>query len=639
MHNYAGVSSGATDDLSNEIVVRGNSPSGVLWRLEGIQIPNPNHFGELGSSGGNISMLSSSTLSNSDFYTGAFPSEIGNATSAAFDLRLRNGNNEKREYAVMFGLLGIEAAAEGPFKKGGRASYLINYRYSTLGLMQRLGISPAGDVLPNYSDLSFKLNFPTKKAGTFSIFSLNGFSVASVDPPADRSEWDLDDDPGEGFEQLANTYNLGVGHKLMLNDKSYLHTVALYSKEDYDDFQYYLDTLQNYKRIDEYHDVSNTTTYRASMTYNRKINQRNSLRAGAIWSDQDLVFKSENRVDSLDRFITNYDNQATGGLLQAFAQWKHRLSEAVTINGGVHYSKLSFNSKHSIEPRLAFQWQAAPKVRLSLSSGVHSRMENLGYYFFEGTSFEGEPVKQKSDLGLPRAWHNVLGFDYFINDKMRIKTELYYQHQYNIAVATDIDYPFSMLNASEIWDYIELNEADEIGTGTNMGIDITFEKFLSRGHYYMLTGSIYDSKFKAANGEKYNTRFNGNYMLNLVGGKEWTLRKRKKKERTFGVNGKFVLAGGRRQTPLDEEATLREGDVIFDNSRLYSIKGDTYGRLDLGLSLTSNRAKSSHTIKLDIQNITNRENVYSFRYNPETLEKKAETQTGLFPFLNYRIEF
>jgi Carboxypeptidase regulatory-like domain len=191
--NYAGVAVGSSSDLSNEIVVRGNSPSGILWRLEGVEIPNPNHFGSMGGSGGGISMLSSSTLSNSDFYTGAFPSEFGNALSGVFDLNMRNGNNEKREYAVMLGALGLEGAVEGPFqpltpkgeRKGNGGSYLVNYRYATLGLLSAVGLNIAGDVTPKYSDLSFKLNMPTQRAGTFALFGLAGQNSAQFSPKAD----------------------------------------------------------------------------------------------------------------------------------------------------------------------------------------------------------------------------------------------------------------------------------------------------------------------------------------------------------------------------------------------------------------------------------------------------------------------
>ena len=120
--NFPGVTNSGDD---NSIVVRGNSPKGVLWRLEGIEIPNPNHFSALGSSGGSISMLNANVLGNSDFYTGAFVPEIGNALSGAFDLNFRNGNTERYEHTVQVGVLGVELATEGPFKKGGKASYLV----------------------------------------------------------------------------------------------------------------------------------------------------------------------------------------------------------------------------------------------------------------------------------------------------------------------------------------------------------------------------------------------------------------------------------------------------------------------------------------------------------------------------------
>ncbi len=188
--NFPGVS--ANGDGGNEIIVRGNSPKGVLWRLEGIEIPNPNHFSQLGNAGGAISMLSSSTLGTSDFFTGAFPAEYGNASAGVFDLNLRNGNTRKREYAFMIGALGIEAAAEGYFKKGGQSSYLVNYRYSTLGLLNKV-VDITGSYLPEYQDLSFKFNFPTQKAGTFTLFGLGGSNLSQNDPVADSSKWDEDD--------------------------------------------------------------------------------------------------------------------------------------------------------------------------------------------------------------------------------------------------------------------------------------------------------------------------------------------------------------------------------------------------------------------------------------------------------------
>ena len=301
--NYAGVSVGSGDDLMNEIIVRGNSPMGVLWRLEGIEIPNPNHFGAMGNSGGGISMLSSSILSNSDFYTGAFPSEFGNAQSSVFDLNMRNGNNEKREFSFMLGVLGIEASMEGPFSTNSKASYLINARYATLAALGELGLNPVGDVLPVYSDISFKFNFPTQKLGTFSLFGLGGANKAFEEPVADQTAWQFDDDRW-GFNERQKVGTIGLAHRLLLSDKSYLKTVVAASANIYEDDEYWLDETQNYQRhIDEVTTVSNNT-YRITSTYNHKFNARNTLRAGAIMSHLSFNFKyDEDEGEGLNRFF------------------------------------------------------------------------------------------------------------------------------------------------------------------------------------------------------------------------------------------------------------------------------------------------------------------------------------------------
>ncbi len=131
--SYAGVV--GTDDGNNGISIRGNTPNGLLWRMEGVDIPNPNHFANAASSGGGISILSAQLLSNSDFSTGAFAPEYGNALSGVFDLKLRKGNNEQWEHTVQAGILGLDLATEGPFSRKYKGSYLVNYRYSTLSIL------------------------------------------------------------------------------------------------------------------------------------------------------------------------------------------------------------------------------------------------------------------------------------------------------------------------------------------------------------------------------------------------------------------------------------------------------------------------------------------------------------------------
>ncbi|MGB1318256.1 MAG: carboxypeptidase-like regulatory domain-containing protein, partial [Flavobacteriales bacterium] len=222
--NFAGVR--GANDATNDIVIRGNSPTGLLWRLEDIDIPNPNHFGNLGSTGGPVSMLNSNVLSNSDFLTGAFPSDYGNGLSGVFDLRMRSGNNEKHEFLGQIGFNGVELGAEGPFSKKSGASYLINARYSTLALFALGGVDfGTGDAIPEYSDVSFKVRVPTKKAGIFEAFGMGG--ISSIDFIASESEDGASNFYSQGGLDIYDrtmTGVMGMSHTYLFKNASYIKT-------------------------------------------------------------------------------------------------------------------------------------------------------------------------------------------------------------------------------------------------------------------------------------------------------------------------------------------------------------------------------------------------------------------------------
>jgi len=635
--NYAGVATGAGDDLSNEIVIRGNSPAGVLWRLEGIQIPNPNHFGAIGGTGGGISMLSSSTLSNSDFYTGAFPGEFGNATSGVFDLNMRKGNNEKREYSFMLGALGLEFAAEGPFSKSSKASYLINYRYSTLGALSALGLNPAGDVLPAYQDLSFKINVPTKKAGTFALFGLAGNNTAKFDLQKDSLEWINNEDGEYGFIEESTSGTVGLSHRYLLSDKSYLRTVAIASYEQTFEDEYKLDALDDYKEIKEYREDINQTTFRVSSTYHNKINAKNSLQIGGIYSAMDFNFAISQRDDELDKLVNYFDNGGNSSFVQGFGQWKHRFNNRLTLNTGLHYSLMTLNNEMALEPRASLSWKLNDRQTVSVSSGIHSKMEHLALYLLEGELDDGTVINAKKHLGLSKSIHNVIGYDHVFGPKLRLKAEVYYQHLYNIPIDRDPAQNNSLVNSTDIYSMVGIDDAVADGTAQNVGIDLTLEKFFSDQYYFLVTGALYDSKYKAADGKNYNTRFNGNYQLNLLAGKEFTVGK--KKNKTFGINAKYALSGGGRYTPVDLAQSKLAGEAVYDESKRFEARSETYMRFDLGLSFRIDKKHMTHTIMLDVQNVTNRQNVYGYYFNSDANELQAYTQTGLFPNFNYRIEF
>ncbi|MGB1039206.1 MAG: TonB-dependent receptor, partial [Bacteroidia bacterium] len=456
--NFAGVTI-AGDDLSNEIVVRGNAPKGVLWRLEGIEITNPNHFASGGSQGGAISMLSSSTLGNSDFYTGAFPAEYGNALSGVFDLKFRKGNNEKRESAFMFGFLGLEASSEGPFSKDYEGSYLINYRYSTLGILEKMGVSPTGDLLPVYQDLSYNIFLPTKKLGNFSVFGVMGLNEAELKYDYDANDTtELTIDSYENFAEKGFVNNTGIKHIININNKGYLKTIASHSYSNtlaVDNVLEIDSTNRNKTIIFQEDDIKNIESqYRISSMLNYKLNSRNILRIGGIYSHIQYDFKST-FYDYLERstFEAFKDNNRSAQY-QAFGQFKSRLTSDLTLNAGIHYTKLQATQASSLEPRASLSFKSTKKSTITLSAGKHSKAEHLSLYMYSHKLDDGTYTQPNSELELSKAWHYVLAYDYKLNPNLRLKSEVYYQSLFDIPISSMPGSTISSLNTANYWEAI-----------------------------------------------------------------------------------------------------------------------------------------------------------------------------------------
>lgn len=631
--NFAGVSNNG--DMQNEIVVRGNSPKGLLWRLEGIEIPNPNHFGGLATTGGGISMLSSSTLGNSDFYTGAFPAEIGNATSGVFDLSFRNGNTNKKERSLMIGALGIEAAAEGPFKKGSKASYLINYRYSTLSLLKGF-LSNLQGVLPDYQDLSYKINIPTKNAGIFSLFGLHGYNKSIKDPVADSSKWN-DDNPNFKLDARGETGVAGLSHQYFFNKKSYIKTIFAGSGINYTSNYDTLNPSDKYKIIPVGRANQQERAYRLSVLYNNKINSKSTLRMGVIASHLTYKF-NDTYYDDVDKtWKTLFNTSGNTQYYQGYVQLKHRFNNAFAINMGVHGSYWALNKTYSIEPRMAFTYNTKRNEVLTLATGLFARPEHISTYVFDGKPSGTGNSQQNKNLQMQKAAHVVLGYEKTFTNNWRTKTEVYYQHLYDVPVEQKTGSWFSMLNATSVYDLVDIGKLVNNGKGKNYGIDITVEKPFSKNYYAMVTASVFSSTYTNFDNKAFNTRFNRGSQLNVVAGKEWKMGKDKKN--ILALNGKILTGGGLRVMPIDLAASRVSGKVEFAKDRYFSEQGPLYFRTDVGISYKINKAKSTHTIMLDVQNFTNHQNLFYDWYDNKTQSIKRVYQMGLFPIVNYRIEF
>lgn len=619
----------AADDGNNNIIIRGNSPTGLLWRMEGVDIPNPNHFSSAGSSGGGISILSTQLLSNSDFITGAFAAEYGNALSGVFDLKLRKGNNEKREYALQAGVLGLNAAAEGPIRSLPGASYLVNYRYSTLSLLNKMGI-PLEAGSTDFQDLAYHVYLPTAKAGTFSFFGFGGLSSQDIRAEEDSAKWDGRWDRYHS-EYVSNTGAAGLTHNILLGSHTSLRSALAVSYNKLrSSYQYVQD---DFSTRNDYADRYITRKTTLSSTLNHKFSSRSVLRGGVIASfiGSDYFQKSKENETAPLREVIN--SEGTTQTVQGFAQWQYKLLENLTLNGGVHYLQLLYNGSSSLEPRASLKWEVNRKNTLSIGYGRHSQVQPLGVYFARVVSADGRVEHPNRELDLTRAHHGVLSYHRSLGRNLALKAEAYYQHLYNVPVATSDTSTFSMLNVQQ--DYVT-DPLVSRGTGRNYGLELSLEKYLSRRFYYMASTSLYESKYTAADGVERNTRFNGNYIVNLIGGKDFGSASGL---RTFGVNLRALYAGGLRTTPLDLERSVRNGYAIYYEKEAFTQQNEPYFRSDLRLSLRWNRPRLTSTLSLDIQNLTNRLNVYGQFFDSEKGEVVTTRQTGLIPVLNYKVEF
>lgn len=633
VQSFAGVSS--ADDENNELVVRGNSPRGMLWRMEGIEIPNPNHFsnGE-GGSGGGVSALSTQVLANSDFFTGAFPAEYGNALSGVFDLNLRRGNYGKREYALQLGMMGAQAAMEGPFKKGSEASYLLNYRFSTLKLLNHAGIDISGnDIVPEWQDLSFKLYFPTKKSGYFSVWGLGGISTAGSTAIKDTSAWMYRSDAYEDTEKHKIGI-IGITHNYLFeNLKTYIKTVAAYSYTNNNVIEDSLDyDFRPSVVLDEDFQYN---TFSINSFINHKFNAKNVLRAGMIFHRKSFNLNVRRLNYDAQILETQINTKGNTNLFESFIQWKYRLNEHVDINSGIHYAYLALNKDYTIEPRLGLKWDIGKAHRLNFGAGMHSKIEPVSIYLAEKQLENGTVINPNKNLKITKAAHVVLGYNWNFASDFRLKSEVYYQYLFDVPVKPgDTTQVISALNFSSGFTNEKLISD---GIGRNYGVEFTIEKFFSKNWYLLATASLFESKYTMPGDIERNTMFNSKYIYNLVGGKEFNVGKNK--QNIFGTNIRAMWRGGYRTIPVDGKASFEQNKEIRIYDRAFETKAPDYFRIDLGINYRKNTPTWSWMVSLDIQNAINRENIWDEYYDQEKMKMERTYMVGLIPVLNYRIEF
>jgi hypothetical protein len=636
--NFAGVVGG--DDSRNDIVVRGNSPTGMLWQLEGLNIPNPNHFGALVATGGPVSILNNNNLDKSDFLTSAFPSQYGNATAGVFDLKLRDGNNEQREFITQVGFNGFELGAEGPFSKKSKASFIVNYRYSTLAVFQTLGLEfGTGSNTPLYQDLNFKVSIPTGKKGKLSIFGLGGKS--SIDLLGSKADLDGENNlyGSENQDQFPKykTGIAGITYELNLSEKTFAKLTAGVSATDED---WHADSLvrdsenEVIARHRQGEAAFTTKKYSLNFYTRTKFDNKNSITSGFTVDAMNFGLYNRSIYANLDRDSVRLNMDENTQLYQAHTTWRHRFTNQLSLNTGVHTQYYALNKQIVAEPRVSLQYVINGKHAVSVGYGIHNQIQNITTSFLLTKTPQGNVLTNK-DLGFTSSNHYVFTYDWNISSNVRIKAETYYQTLNNVPIEKDAS-SFSALNTGVSFGPADVDSLVNKGTGKNYGFELTLERFYNKGYYFLVTTSLFDSKYKGSDGVERNTAFNTRYVVNVLGGKEWKLGK---KGKFLSLNLKLTTIGGKPLTPVDFALSQQRGRTVYRNDQAFSQRQDAYFRTDIKLSYRKEYEKSTLEISLDLQNVTNNQNIFMQSYNPRTNTVVTQYQQAFFPVPFMRFTF
>ncbi|GAB3960706.1 carboxypeptidase-like regulatory domain-containing protein [Spirosoma harenae] len=659
--NFAGVQ--GADDSRNDIVIRGNSPQGVLWRLEGVSIPNPNHFAIAGTSGGPVSIINNRYLANSDFFTGAFPAEFGNTVAGVFDLKLRNGNNEKHEKTIQFGFLGTEAMVEGPLSRKTGASYMVSYRYANLGLFNKIGLDIGTQAVPSYQDGFFRLNFPTKNGGSIALWALGGTST--VDILISQQKADDRNIFGQNDRDQYYTSRMGVAgltYTRPISKQTFWKSTLAVSGNVQDANHDYLflrkdgagnPLVQNGKFVvDSLRPILDyrfqEIRYTFSSFINHKIGPRSTLKIGL---NTDVIhFTAFDSVRTFDppnstrftRWQRRWNANEVFALLQPYASYRTRLTTNLTLTAGLNALILTLNknSVSPIEPRLGLSYELPNQQKISVAAGLHSQMQPTYTYFYAtpnlaSSMYPSPLVKENLNVGLTKSWHYVASYNRLLGQNMRLLLETYYQQLFNVPVERGKT-SFSMLNTGAAFTRIFPGPLMNTGVGRNYGVELTLEKFFSDNYYFLITTSLFDAKYKGSDDVWRNTDFNGKYAFNALFAKEIPFRRS-----SLSLGAKFTATGGRWYGPVDEEASRRNQEIVFASTSRNTIQFAPYRRFDVKIDYKINRTHLTHTIAVDLVNVLGIKNQLTLSYAPQSDSTfiKQEYQLGFLPVFYYRVNF
>lgn len=646
---FAGVS-GTAD--GNGISVHGNAPTLMKYRIEGVEVFTPNHYNDFyEASFGMVSALNSNVVGNSDFFTSTFNANYTNSLSGVFDVKMRAGNNSKYEHLVQIGTVSEELTSEGPVSKKHHSSYIFNYRYGFTSLADKLGLLGDQDTKYDFQDFSLKLNFPTQKLGTFSLFAL-GFYDKAEDKALKikdiESVYDASKQEGYVFGLLG-----GISHKVFFGNKWTWRTTLAYNAQHVKaDIGYWGLTLDDAGVL--VLPVSYAETPHRLYPYSRQkmnedriqFNTEVSKQLTPVWLTQfgaeyshrffTLGYRSTDYVYDVSPFKVWNDAKGDTGLGSVFWQNVIKPNEQFSVNVGVSGSYFAFSDDVSVEPRVSMKWEPNERNSFSLGYGLHSMIERMDAYFYEEAG-----RRLNKDLGFSKAHHLLASYMYKFNDNLNLRANAYYQYGFDTPVGSTDGSTFCSVN--RLWNTFDEPLVNK-GNTRNYGGDLTLEHYMSDGFFGQVNASVFKSEYRALDKKWRSQLYDRGYMFKVLGGKEWMVGSRK--QNVLNVSVKYTMQGGLRYTPIDMEgmdALMDAGQIpdepILMDSKAMSKQFDPDHIVDLTVSFKINKKKVSHTIAFEGVNLLMNESGVYQRYDLRTRTVKVEKAGISLPNLFYRIDF
>lgn len=603
------------NDQRNDLIVRGGSPSENLTMIDGIEIPNVNHYPSQGSSSGPIGMINVKFIEDVNFSTGGFSARYGDKLSSVLDIKFREGYRKKFLSDINLSTAGFGGVFEGPlFSK--RGSFLVSARRSFLNLI-RGAIRIAA--VPNYWDFNLKTVYDINKNNKLTFVGIAGLDDISFE--GDASEIS-DENPYGKARGNQQQFTAGFNWKSLFK-KGYLQTTLANSSN----FYYYVNNdLRTDELIFDYDSYESDFNFKSELFY--QINKNNNL----------IVGGAGRYIKFMNKLFVKADTTAFGDILpelninikkdfykgSAFAQYTLKLFEdRLVLNAGLRYDYFSgINQKHTVSPRAGLSYRLTAVTAVNLSTGIFTQSPEYLWV-------TSDP--KNVNLKFIRSYHYVAGIEHLFTHDLRLSVEAYYKKYNNYPVSVPIP-TFALVNGGAENGPNFVGEAVSKGFGFVKGIDISLQKKLSgEGFYGMLNYSLSESRITALEGGEKPGSFDYRHNITLIAGyqlpNDWL------------VGIKFRYTTGRPYTPFNVQASTIAGRGVYETGKFNEARFKDYNRLDIRVDKKWNLKKLTIVSYVELQNVFNKTNVYQYFWNEYRNEPGTIYQWAFLPVGGFSIQF